>query len=171
MNKYFHIAIGAMLFAFFPAAQAIAADPFEGTWDLNLAESRFNTGPAPQSQTVKIESLKNSQSLVADEVDANGKAMHGGFIAKYNEMDYPYTLHPTEDTIALKRINANTIVTQSKKNGEEVANIRWIVSKDGNTITGTEKGKNAKGEAAISTYVYDRQKTDDLSQSTQQGNR
>jgi hypothetical protein len=168
MSRYFPIAIGAVLFSFFLAAEAVAADPFEGTWKLNLAKSQFNTGPAPQSQIVRIEILKNLQSLVADEVDANGKAMHGGFNAKYNEMDYPCTLHPSEDTIALKRTNTYTVISLSKKNGEAVAKIQWVVSKDGNTMIGTEKVKKAKGDIVPSTYVYDRQKSAEPEQSSEQ---
>jgi hypothetical protein len=166
MNKYFPLAVGAMLLSFFLAADVVAADPFEGMWKLNLAKSQINSGPAPQSRTVRIEVIKNLHSLVADEVDTNGKIMHGGFNARYNEMDYPYTLHSMEDTIALKRSNGKTIVATSKKNGEAVARIQWVVSKDGNTMTGTEIGR--KGEKAINTYVYDRQPSPELPQSSQQ---
>jgi hypothetical protein len=168
MNRYFPITIAAMLFAFFLSMEAIAADPFEGTWKLNPALSKFQTSPAPKSQTVKIESLKNAQNMVADEVDAAGNVLHGGFFAKFNEMDYPYTLHPTVNTIALKRTNKNTIITTTKKNGEEVARIRWVVSKDGNTMSGTEITKGRKAEKVISTYVFERQNSYELSQSSEQ---
>ena len=171
MNKYFPIAMAAALIVFSLAVDALAADPFEGTWVLKLAESQFNSSPAPQSRIVKIEAQKNSQSLVVDEVDAEGKILHGGFFAKYNEMDYPYTLRPAEDTIALKRSNMNTIVSTSKKNGETVSVIRWIVSKDGKTLIGTEKGKNAEGKPVMSIYVYGRQDNPELSKSVDNGRR
>jgi hypothetical protein len=168
MNRYFSITIAAILFAFFLSLEAIAADPFEGTWKLNLALSKFNTSPAPKSQTVKIESQKNAQNMVADEVDAAGNVLHGGFFAKFNEMDYPYTLHPTENTIALNRTNKNTIIATTKKNGEAVARIRWVVAKDGNTMIGTEKVKGRKGDKVISTYVFERQNSSELGQSSEQ---
>jgi len=34
---------------------AIAADKNVGTWKLNLAKSKYSPGPAPKSQTLKIE--------------------------------------------------------------------------------------------------------------------
>jgi hypothetical protein len=160
--------IGAMLFVFSLVADGVAADPFEGMWKLNVAKSQFSSSSAPQTQTVKIESQKYGQSLVVDEVDANGNATQGRFNAKYNEMDYPYKPNPMEDTIALKRSNPYTIIGLTKKNGESVARIQWVVSKDGNTMTSTEKGKNAKGEIVISTYVYERQKAAEAEQSSAQ---
>ena len=36
-----------------PSAQA--TDPRVGTWKLNVAKSKYNPGPAPQSQTLTIE--------------------------------------------------------------------------------------------------------------------
>ena len=136
---------------------AFASDPFEGTWKLDVARSEFNTSQAPRSLTATIEASKIDMKLVAYIVYFDGKALHRGFDAKYNEMDYPYTLNPAEDTISLKRVHANTIVTVSKKKGKTVATIRWVVSKDGRTITGVEKGKNVKGEPVTSTYIYGKQ--------------
>ena len=36
-------------------AVVIAADNNVGTWKLNLAKSKYSPGPAPKSQTLKIE--------------------------------------------------------------------------------------------------------------------
>ena len=36
-------------------AVVIAADNNVGTWQLNLAKSNYSPGPAPKSQTLKIE--------------------------------------------------------------------------------------------------------------------
>ena len=41
------------VFSFFlgSAIAAWAADPVLGTWELNVAKSKYNPGPAPKSQT------------------------------------------------------------------------------------------------------------------------
>ena len=57
------------------ATMAIAADPFVGTWKLNVAKSKI-TGQTPKSETLKIATQNNGFKWTFDTVDAEGKATH-----------------------------------------------------------------------------------------------
>lgn len=135
-----------------------AADRQMGTWKLNLEKSKYTADhPAPKSVTLNIQEQEGGLKVNVDGEDAQGNPIHISFTAKYDGKDYPMTGSATTDTIALKRIDANTIETTSKKNGEVVTTVRSVVSRDGKTRTSTWKGKNAKGEPETWVAVYDKQ--------------
>jgi hypothetical protein len=92
-----------------------------------------------------------------EQVNAQGKPVHVEYSAKYDGEDYPETGSPAGDTIALKRINANTLETTAKKDGKVVATSRVVISKDGKTRTNTFKGKSKEGEPISWTVAFDGQ--------------
>ena len=139
------------------ATVAMAADPHVGTWKLNLAKSKYNPGPPPKSQTLKIQAQENGLKYVSDSVDAEGKATHNEFAAKYDGKDYAYLGSPDVDTLAYTKVDANTLDFVTKKGGKEVEKGRAVVSVDGKTRTVTSKGKNAKGQDTSRTSVYVKQ--------------
>jgi hypothetical protein len=59
--------------------------------------------------------------------------------------------------VAIKKVDANTVVVVAKKAGKEVGNWRVTVSKDGKTYTMVGKAKDAKGQEYSGTFVYDKQ--------------
>jgi len=135
-----------------------AADRQVGTWKLNLEKSKYTADhPAPKSVTLNIQEQEGGLKVNVDGEDVQGNPIHISFTAKYDGKDYALTGSATTDTIALKRIDANTIETTSKKNGEVVTTVRSVVSRDGKTRTSTWKGKNAKGDPEAWVAVYDKQ--------------
>ena len=97
----------------------IAADNNVGTWKLNLAKSKYSPGPAPKSQTLKIEAWGNDGvKYTADGVGADGKPTHAEFQAKYDGKDYPFKGNPDADMLSYKRIDANTLEATTKLNGK-----------------------------------------------------
>ena len=136
---------------------ASAADNWVGTWKLNSAKSTFSPGPGPQSLTLKFEATPDGITLTADGVDAEGKAMHSTYTSKWDGKDVPWTGSANADTASPKRIDANTYENTWKKGGKVTINSKSVVSADGKTLTTTQTGTNAKGEAVNSTLVYDRQ--------------
>src|SRR5688572_7394981 len=47
-------------------------DPRTGTWILNVAKSTYKPGPAPKSQTVRIEPSGQGEHVRADALNPNG---------------------------------------------------------------------------------------------------
>jgi len=132
-----------------------AAEPFAGTWKENVAKSHTST--PNKNQVVEFTAQENGLKLAADGIDADGKTFHVTYAAKFDGSDYPLTGFTGADTIAIKRIDANTFSELIKKAGEEVVSARLVVSKDGKTLTRTTKEKNAKGQNVSSTYVLEKQ--------------
>jgi hypothetical protein len=64
---------------------------------------------------------------------------------------------PDYDTVATKKVNANTGETDRKKGGKVVQTVVRVLSNDGKTLTLTTKGVNARGESIDNVAVYERQ--------------
>ena len=140
-----------------PLSGFTQADPMIGTWKLNLSKSKFSPGPPPKSQTLTYEAVGQGVKVTVKGTDAEGKPIDFQTTANYDGKDYPVTGAPDRDTTARKRIDAHTMETTHKKAGKVVATGTSVISKDGKTITLTEKGINAKGEKFSNTVVFDKQ--------------
>ena len=139
-------------------AAVLAADNNVGTWKLNLARSKYSPGPAPKSQTLRIEAWgDDGVKYTADGVDADGKPTHAEFQAKYDGKDYPFKGNPDADVLSYKRIDANTVQATLKLKGKAAITAKVVVSPDGKTRTVTQMGTNAQGQALNILSVYDKQ--------------
>jgi len=136
---------------------AFAADNWVGSWTLNLAKSKFASGPAPKSQTLKWESTADGIKLTSDGVDADGKATHSEYVSKYDGKEVAWTGNPLADTAAPKRIDDNHYLNTWKLGGKVTVNAKVAVSADGKTLTVRQIGKSPDGKPVNSTAVYDRQ--------------
>ena len=151
----FAVAVVSMMVLGVPV---MAADSNIGTWKLNLAKSKFSPGPAPKSQTLKIEAWgADSVTYTADGVDAEGKPSHWELQAKYDGKFVPFKGNPDSDMLAYKRIDANTVEATTTLKGKPAQVTKIVVSADGKTRTLTQTGKNAKGETVKNVVVYDKQ--------------
>ena len=135
----------------------LAEDNWVGTWKLNVAKSKYSPGPAPKSQTLRFEATADGIRLVSDGVNAEGKPTHGEYASKSDGKEVPWTGNPNADTASPRRIDANTYENVWKKDGKATITSRGVVSAHGKTLTITQTGTDAKGQAVNATMVYDRQ--------------
>ena len=149
--------LAVCLFATSSLSGFAQTDPFIGTWKLNLAKSKFSPGPSPKSQTITYEAVGQGVKFTAKGTNAEGKPIDSQLTGNYDGKYYPITGNPDVDTVALKRIDANTVEITRKKAGKVVSTGTRVASKDGKTLTLTENGVNAKGEKISNTLVYDKQ--------------
>ena len=139
-------------------ATAATADMHSGTWTLNVAKSTYSPGPAPMSQTLKIEAWgEGGLTYVADGVGADGKPTHAEFQAKFDGRDYEFKGNPDGDALSYKMIDANTLEATLKRKGETVITANVVVSADGKTRTVTQTGKDAQGRTINIVSVYEKQ--------------
>jgi hypothetical protein len=125
---------------------------------MNAAKSKFAPGPAPKSQTLKIEAWgADGVKYTADGIDADGKPTHSEFQAKYDDKFVPFKGNPDADMLAYKRIDASIVEATTQLNGKVTGKTRIVVSADGKTRTLTQTGKNANGQDIHNTIVYDKQ--------------
>jgi hypothetical protein len=131
-----------------------------GVWKLNVAKSKFSNVPAPKSRTRTVEAQGNGAKVSFEGVNKDGSRVDYSFTTNYDGTDSPYSGSGTPngaDTASVKRIDANTTETTSKKAGKVVQTTKTVVSKDGKVTTLTSKGTNEKGQPTSSTQVYEKQ--------------
>jgi len=132
-----------------------AADSSVGTWKLNPAKSKSTT--ITNRTDVREATPDGGVKVTRTEQSATGGASDSTYTYKYDGKEYPAT-GGQFDTLAVKRVNANTTSWEAKKTGGKFHQTgRNIVSKDGKTLTQTFKGTDADGKPVQGANVYDRQ--------------
>jgi hypothetical protein len=136
------------------------SNPEIGTWKLNVAKSKYVGMQAPQSQTRTYEAQGDALKVTRDGIAGDGSRISYTDTTKFDGKDFPISgmgAPNGADTIAEKRIDANTITYTLKKEGRAVLTGTGRVSKDGKVLTITSKGTDAQGQPTSSTAVYDKQ--------------
>src|SRR5208282_2336415 len=155
------LAVGAVIIVLVLASGLAQAqsNSAEGTWRLNTAKSKFSPEPAPQSLTVTLEAQGDGVKSSSEGTAADGSKTAWSYTASYDGKDNPIsgTGPAGADTIALKRINANTTRSTFKKAGKVVRTSRLVVSKDGKVMTITAKGTGSDGQKVSDVLVFDKQ--------------
>ena len=130
------IATGTLLFA--------QDNPFVGTWQLNVAKSKYVPGPAPQSSTRTWDA---GGMVMVNGVNAAGKSTSYGYTIKDDGKDYPTmgSIPNTADKITSKKVDANTYEATFTKAGKEVEKTTFKVSNGGKTLTIHAKGTSPAG--------------------------
>jgi hypothetical protein len=136
---------------------SLAADSVAGTWKLNLAKSTFSPGPAPKSQTRSYAESAQGLTLTVKTMTADGKESTAVVTFKEDGKPYPVSGNPDFDMIAVTRVDASTVHSTQTKAGAPVGTGVRTVSKDGKTLTFTQKGMHAAGGKYDDVLVYDRQ--------------
>jgi hypothetical protein len=133
------------------------ADPFIGTWKLDVAHSTFSPGPPPKSLTVRIERSGQGEKTTAHGVNAEGKATQSEFTANYDEQDHRISGSATADTVSLKHLNPKSTQRTDKKEGKIVETRTRKVSNDGKTLTVAFVGNYPNGKRVNHQLVFEKQ--------------
>ncbi len=136
---------------------AVAADNWLGTWKLDGAKSKYTPGPTPKSQSLKFEQTPAGIKLTSDGVTADGTATHATYVSKWDGKDVPWEGNPDANVASPKKVNDNSYENTWKKDGKAVMQAKVAVSADGKTLTVTQTGTNAKGQAVSNVVVYNKQ--------------
>lgn len=151
------LTVGVVFAALIAVLSAQAANPRVGSWQLNVAKSKYSPGPAPKSQTLKIEASGEGEKVTSEITTAAGARTVTQYTANYDGKDYPLTGSDLSDTVTLKRIDARTSERTDKKGGKVMQTFRRVVSRDGKTMTVTIKGTNAQGQTVSNVVVFEKQ--------------
>lgn len=153
MNR---VATPLVLTAFVCAAASLAAqaaDPVAGTWRLNISRSTFAAAP-PRSQTTTLHAMDNGVHEVVERVNADGTTTRFETMAKYDGRDTPVKGDPARDTVAMTKVDRNTVDIVNKKGGTVVSRMRILVAPDGKTRTNTVM--DASGQKTTAVMFFDR---------------
>jgi hypothetical protein len=151
------VLLGMAVRTVLPQMAFAQTDPFLGTWQLNLAKSKYSPGPPPRSDTVTYQAEGQRLRLTFDVIDAQGNPAKGVLILFDDGRSYPVAGLRAFDAYSYKRINNSTYEVTRIKTGKVVQTLTDVVSADGKTMTLTATGVNANGQQINNVVVYDKQ--------------
>lgn len=134
-----------------------AADPFSGTWVLNLSKSTIHPAfMVSKSQIVQITVRGSDFEIKEEVVTDSGERLTMDIKGKFDGNDYPITGNPYVDTIAYQRLDRNTLKGIAKKDGKIILNDTSVLSPDGNSITSTLSITDPTGKLVTAIAVFER---------------
>lgn len=155
MSRLLALAAGAVLCTVVLAAQA--DDPLTGTWELNVAKSKYVPATmAPQSQTRTYRVEGNQVTAHHTGMDAKGNKTLIEYAATLDGTPVPVKGYPDWDAISMKKVDARTIEFTQYRNQKPTLFGKTIVSEDGKTLTVSAQGTGANGEKVETLAVFDR---------------
>ena len=154
--------ITALVVAMLVVSAGLAADdnPLIGKWKLNPAKTKYSAGAPPKNQIITYDMVGDALRLTAEIDNAQGHQTNT-YTAKYDGKDYPFTSSARDfaagQTVRLKRIDALTTERTTYFKGKQIGSVTEVVSKDGKTLTRTQKGANPQGQPIDNVQVLDKQ--------------
>jgi hypothetical protein len=142
------------LFGF--AAVLIAAEPFAGTWKLNLEKSKYKTGSPPKEQTATIAEAGSDLEVTISGTAADGTATMSHYTVPAEGGEGKIIQSPYE-AVSGKRIGPNEREVRYSKGGKVILTTHNTVSADGKTVIVNVKGTSAQGQPVDAVVVYDKQ--------------
>ena len=141
------------------SAHGQPADPWVGTWTVDLAKSTFNPGPKPTVPgMVTIERSGSSMKTTIKAPDPQGNVTQTETVWMFDGKDYPVKGGPAPNmTAAYKRVDDRTFEVTGKVDGKPTMTTRVAISADGKTMTATQTGQNAQGESVKNVIVATKQ--------------
>jgi hypothetical protein len=136
---------------------AEATSLLTGTWNLDLAKSKFNPGPAPRSDSRTYVESDQGVTVTVNIVTASGSTVSEHATYRYDGRDYPISGNPREDALSLRRVNVRTTIITQKLSGKVVGTETRVISGDGKLMTISAKGTNAHGVPFERVAVYEKQ--------------
>jgi len=148
-----------LLFALGLAGALYAAGPFTGTWKLDTAKSKFESGPAPKETTITVREDKGMTDVTVTGTDGSGKSL------ATQHMTHPTSGGPVKfleggptdgSTESVKQVNANTRHLTSMKGGKIVATEEITLSANGKTMRILAKGTTPNGKSFTDVEVFEK---------------
>ena len=152
--------LAALISAVVPVNAATPAcdhDPFAGVWQLNPQKSKYPGATCPKRMVIVMACAGNGVRYRSETIYADGHSSRSEYTANYDGreaivMGSGGLLLP----VALKRLDAYTVVATYKRGGQPVATSRRVVSRDGRKMTITTNSPDKSGKNVISIGAYEK---------------
>ena len=132
-------------------AQANAADPLMGDWVMDRSKSTF-PGAAPEWRNMKFE--KTPKGITHPVNSRVGEVVQKlVYTFQVDGKDYPADVQMAVNTVAFKKIDANTFERTGKYQGMVTETVKYILSDGGKTLT-TEQVLTNNPDVINSTQVF-----------------
>jgi ketosteroid isomerase-like protein len=136
---------------------ATSTDPRVGTWNLNVAKSKFSPGPPSRSLILTVEPSGMGEKVTAQIVDGSGTRTETQYTANYDGKESPLIGAPSPTMVSLRRIDSHRTERTDTRDGKVIQTFSRVVSTDGKTMTVTVKGTNAQGRAINDVLIFEKQ--------------
>jgi len=148
-----------LLSAFGLASALYAADSFSGTWKLNVAKSKYESGPAPKETTVTLTEGNGITDVTVAGTDGSGKpiATHITHPANGGSVKFLEGGPTDGSTESVKQLDANTRNVTTMRGGKVVSTEHITVSADGKTMRIVAKGTSQEGKPFTNIEVFEKQ--------------
>ena len=150
------VSIGILLGTGILSASAQAADPRIGTWKLNVAKSKYSPGPAPQSQTLKIEAVGKGEKVTSEVVNTDGTKATTQYTANFDGEDYAVTGSPNWDAVTLRHIDRFTTEETDKKAGKVVQTAKVSLLRNGKTVIVSATAMDVRGQRVSENLIFEK---------------
>jgi hypothetical protein len=140
-----------------PAVQAQSKDPVIGSWKINQAKSTYTPGPPPKALATRFEAAGKGLKNTTDFTNPEGKSFMIVYTAEVDGKDYPLAGSASATAVSLKKLPDGSVERTDKKDGKVVQTLVRQVSKDGKTLTVTQKGKTPQGAPVRNVMVFEKQ--------------
>jgi hypothetical protein len=127
-------------------------DALLGTWQLDLAKSRYVPGPPPRGETRTYVRDKDGMKGTIRRQRDDGREEVIEYRADFDR-EYPVMGTEAYDTVRLRRIDAHTADAVLSHAGRVFGTARRVVSEDGRTLTITFRQED-RGILENNTAVY-----------------
>jgi len=134
---------------------AQSKDPFASTWLLARGKSDFDPPSNFFRRTLILEPIESGHKCIVRTVTDRQQTIEYVYEARFDGKDTPSENTPFE-TMAIKRVDANTIDRIGKIKGQVVETSTMKLLEDGKVLTLTTKG-SFEGQNYSSTQVFNRQ--------------
>ena len=134
-------------------AQANAADPLIGDWVMDRSKSTF-PGNAPEWRNMKFEKtpmgIRHTVNSMVGEV-----VQKLVYTFQVDGKDYPADVQMAVNTVAFKKVDANTYERSGKYQGSVTETVKYTLSNGGKTLT-SEQFLSTNPDAPNSVQVFDK---------------
>lgn len=131
------------------------AEPFSGTWKLNVAASTLPF-PAPRSVVLRIEANGDRVTFVEDTVSSVGESENAKIEAIFDNDMHRIIGSGIADGFAIHRVNSHEWRTQGFKAGVNVFSAALVLSEDEQSFREFGETTLADGRRAPVSLIYER---------------
>ena len=128
-----------------------------GAWRLDAAKSKYTGASAPKRLTQTFQAMNGVVQNHTEGVAGDGSTINFAFSAKEDGTDARIVGKGAwngADTVALKRIDPNTIEATYKRAGKVASTRRVSISSDRKVMTVAAQGNGSDGKPTNSQVVY-----------------
>lgn len=143
------------------ASALFAASPFEGTWQENVAKSKYGGPDKPLKEGKAIIEEQSGRLVVtarATSADGSPTGYKYSVPLTGGPLEYSEGAPPTgrSDALAKRKADSSSLDLIISRDGKVTAKHHIVVSGDGKSMRQTVKGTDAQGKSYETVIVWDR---------------